>query len=122
MPPRWLLLVAQGLLRASWNIVRVRITRARCQDRHFAASPSRQTLPLDIERCKLRHLIENLFCKLIRFKRIVMRADKADTGFNAFIHLAATVMNTKLFLAGGLRISMLSLVAAAMRYTILRRA
>jgi transposase len=34
---------------------------------------------------KWRHLIENFFCKLKEFKRIAMRADKANTSFAAFI-------------------------------------
>ena len=37
---------------------------------------------------KWRHLIENFFCKLKEFKRIAMRADKADQSFAANILLA----------------------------------
>ena len=52
-------------------------------------------LPLDAELYKCRHLIENFFCKLKEFKRIAMRADKTDISFNAIIHLAAAVINSR---------------------------
>ena len=52
-------------------------------------------LTLDAEMYKWRHLIENFFCKLKEFKRIAMRADKTDTSFNAIIHLAAAVINSR---------------------------
>jgi transposase len=52
-------------------------------------------LPLDAEMYKWRHLIENFFCKLKEFKRIAMRADKTDLSFNAIIHLAAAVINSR---------------------------
>jgi transposase len=52
-------------------------------------------LPLDAEMYKWRHLIENFFCKLKEFKRIAMRADKTDISFNAMIHLAAAVINSR---------------------------
>jgi transposase len=58
--------------------------------------PRRTTpLPLDEEMYKWRHLIENFFCKLKEFKRIAMRADKTDRSFNAIIHLAAAVINSR---------------------------
>jgi transposase len=52
-------------------------------------------LPLDEEMYKWRHLIENFFCKLKEFKRIAMRADKTDHSFEAIIHLAAAVINSR---------------------------
>ena len=52
-------------------------------------------LPLDVDIYKWRHLIENFFCKLKEFKRIAMRADKTDSSFAAFIHLAAAVINAR---------------------------
>ncbi len=52
-------------------------------------------LPFDAEMYKWRHLIENFFCKLKEFKRIAMRADKTDQSFNAIIHLAAAVINSR---------------------------
>jgi transposase len=57
----------------------------------------RRTTPrnIDAELYKWRHLIENVFCKLKEFKRIAMRADKTDASFNAIIHLAAAVINSR---------------------------
>jgi transposase len=57
----------------------------------------RRTTPLriDTEMYKWRHLIENFFCKLKEFKRIAMRADKTDLSFQAMIHLAAAVINSR---------------------------
>lgn len=52
-------------------------------------------LPVDDELYKWRHPIENVFCKLKDFKRILMRADKTDESFSALIHLAATVGNSR---------------------------
>ena len=52
-------------------------------------------LPLDTEMYTWRHLIENFFCKLKEFKRIAMRADNTDQSFNAIIHLAAAVINSR---------------------------
>jgi len=54
-----------------------------------------QKLSLDTEMSKWRHLIENFFCKLKEFKRIALRADKTDQSFNAIIHLAAAVINSR---------------------------
>ena len=52
-------------------------------------------LVIDEEMYKWRHMIENFFCKLKEFKRIAMRADKTDQSFNAIIHLAAAVINSR---------------------------
>jgi transposase len=57
-----------------------------------------EAIPLDAEIYKWRHLIENFFCKLKEFKRVAMRAvraDKTDQSFNAIIHLAAAVINSR---------------------------
>ncbi|CAO4191876.1 IS5 family transposase ISAli9 [Methylorubrum extorquens] len=56
-----------------------------------------RTKPRDIdgEMYKWRHLIENFFCKLKEFKRIAMRADKADRSFAAMIRLAAAVIASR---------------------------
>jgi transposase len=62
----------------------------------IAQHPRRASpLPLDAELYKWRHLIENFFCKLKEFKRIALRADKTDQSFNAIIHLAAAVINSR---------------------------
>ena len=52
-------------------------------------------LKIDEEIYKWRHLIENFFGKLKEFKRIAMRSDKTDQSFNAIIHLAAAVINSR---------------------------
>ena len=72
-----------------------RSQRARRQDRDLAASAPRLPLQIDTEMYKWRHLIENFFCKLKEFKRIAMRADKTDQSFDAMIHLAAAVINSR---------------------------
>ncbi len=61
------------------------------------AQHPRRTTPRDIdgEMYRWRHLIENFFCKLKEFKRIAMRADKTEQSFNAIIHLAAAVINSR---------------------------
>jgi len=62
----------------------------------IAQHPRRaKPIPLDAEIYKWRHLIENFFCKLKEFKRIAMRSDKTDQSFNAIIHLAAAVINSR---------------------------
>ena len=53
------------------------------------------SIAIDAEIYKWRHLIENFFCKLKEFKRIAMRADKTDQSFKAIIHLAAAVINSR---------------------------
>lgn len=52
-------------------------------------------LAIDAEMYKWRHLIENFFCKLKEFKRIVMQADKTDQSFAAIIYLAAAVIASR---------------------------
>ena len=39
-----------------------------------------------------RHLVENFFCDLKRFRRVATRYDKTDQSFAAMIHLAATAL------------------------------
>ena len=65
-------------------------------------------LPVNLEPYKGRHLIdlrqENdppdrfliflIFCKLMKFKRIALRADKTDTSFAAMIYPAAALINS----------------------------
>jgi transposase len=52
-------------------------------------------LPIDAEMDKGRHLIANFFCTFKQFKRIAMRSDKTDQSFQAMIHLAAAVINSR---------------------------
>jgi len=54
-----------------------------------------KSLPLDAEMYQWRHLSENFFCKLKEFKRIALRADKTDLGFQANIQLAAAVIHSR---------------------------
>jgi transposase len=52
-------------------------------------------LKIDLDMYKWRHVIENFFCKLKEFKRIVMRACKTDASFADMIYLCAAVINSK---------------------------
>lgn len=45
----------------------------------------------DKELYKARHLIENFYCSLKRFRAIATRYDKTATNFLAAIHLAAAI-------------------------------
>ncbi len=47
--------------------------------------------PYDKELYKARHLIENFYCSLKRFRAIATRYDKTATNFLAAIHLAAAI-------------------------------
>jgi len=58
-------------------------------------SRRRKPLPLDIEICKWRISSKYFFCQLKEFKRIATRADKTYPSFNAMIHLAAAVINSR---------------------------
>lgn len=42
-----------------------------------------------------RHLIESFFCKLKKLKRVVLRSCKTDRSFEAMIHIAAAVINSR---------------------------
>ena len=48
--------------------------------------------PFDKEFYKARHLIENFYCNLKRFRAIATRYDKTATNFLAAIHLAAAII------------------------------
>jgi transposase len=47
--------------------------------------------PFDTEIYKARHLIENFYCSLKRFRAIATRYDKTAVNFLAAIHLAAAI-------------------------------
>ncbi len=53
------------------------------------------TLTIAAEIYKWRHLIENFFCKLKKFRRIAMHSDKTDQSFKAMINLVAAVINSR---------------------------
>lgn len=46
----------------------------------------------DKEAYKIRHLIENFFCKLKQYRAIATRYDKTARNFLAAIHLAAAII------------------------------
>ena len=48
--------------------------------------------PLDKERYRTRHLVENYFARIKQYRRIATRYDKTDTSFAGMIDLAATVI------------------------------
>jgi transposase len=48
--------------------------------------------PYDKQIYKARHLIENFYCSLKRFRAIATRYDKTATNFLAAIHLAAAII------------------------------
>jgi len=54
-----------------------------------------QSLDIDAEIYKWRHLIENFFSKLKEFKRIAMRSDKTDESFEAMIYACAALINSR---------------------------
>jgi transposase len=54
----------------------------------------KEPLQIDLELYKKRHLIENFFGKLKKFKRIALRADKTDTSLKAMIHATAAFINS----------------------------
>lgn len=54
-----------------------------------------QKLRIDADIYTWRHLIENFFRKQKAFKRIALRACKTDRSFEAMIHLAAAVINSR---------------------------
>ena len=54
-----------------------------------------QKLKIDAAIYTWRHLIENFFCKLKKFKRIAMRACKTDRSFKAMIYLTAAVIDLR---------------------------
>ena len=49
----------------------------------------------DFAMYRWRHLVENVFCNLKKFRRIATRYDKTDTSFAAAIHLAAAILATR---------------------------
>ena len=52
---------------------------------------NRKNPPFRQEIYKARHLIENFYCSLKRFRAIATRYDKTATNFLAAIHLAAAI-------------------------------
>lgn len=46
---------------------------------------------LDTQRCKARHLVENLFRRMKVFCSVATRYDKLDAMFLGFVHIAAAM-------------------------------
>ena len=56
------------------------------------SNPSRSAkLPIDKELYKARHLVENFFLVIKRFRRIALRCEKTASSFSAFVALACTM-------------------------------
>jgi transposase len=47
--------------------------------------------PLDKERYKARHLVENLFQRMKVFRRVATRFDKLDVRYLGFVYIAGTM-------------------------------
>ena len=55
----------------------------------------KQPLPIDEEIYKWRHLIENVFAQLTKFKALAMRCDKTDSNYTTMANLCAAVINSR---------------------------
>ena len=83
-------LLADKAFDANW--LRIDITERGAQ----AVIPPRKhrkaQIRYDAEMYKWRHLVENYFAKIKKFRRIATRYDKTDTSFRANINLTATLI------------------------------
>lgn len=55
----------------------------------------REPIVIDPDLYRCCHLIEDFFCKLKEFKRIVLGADKTDVNFTAMIYAWAPLINSR---------------------------
>jgi transposase len=53
-------------------------------------------IPHDRERYQTRHRIENLFCRMKDFTRIILRKDKTSRSYAGFVSLALAIINCQL--------------------------
>ena len=53
-------------------------------------------IPRDRERYRTRRRIENLFCRVKDFTRIILRKDKTSRGYAGFVSLALAIINCQL--------------------------
>ena len=53
-------------------------------------------IPHDRERYRTRHRIENLFCRVKDWTRIILRKDKTSRSYAGFVSLAFALINIKL--------------------------
>ena len=49
-----------------------------------------EAIEYDVEMYKWRHLVENFFCNLKRFRRLAMRFEKTDASYAAMIYLVSS--------------------------------
>ena len=56
------------------------------------ANPTHRSRPYDKHLYKARHLVENFFQRIKRYRRVAMRFDKLARNFLAFIHLASVLV------------------------------
>ena len=49
-----------------------------------------EEIAYDAEMYKWRHLVENFFCNLKRFRRLAMRYEKTDVSFAAMLHVVSS--------------------------------
>jgi transposase len=53
-------------------------------------------IPHDGERYRTRHRVENLFCRMKDFTRIILRKDKTSRSYAGFVSLAFALINIQL--------------------------
>ena len=75
--------------------------RAWCADRGIeVVIPSKRNrkveIPHDGERYRTRHRVENLFCRMKDFTRIILRKDKTSRSYAGFVSLAFALINIQL--------------------------
>ena len=86
-------LIADKAFDSNWIIAELNERGSKCV---ISQHPRRKTpLVIDDEMYKWRHLVENFFCKLKKFKPIAMRACKTDKSFESLIFLCAAVINAR---------------------------
>ena len=65
-----------------------------------AVIPSKQNrkapIPHDRQACKSRHKVENLFCRIKDFTRIVLRKGKTSRSYAGFVSLAFALVTINL--------------------------
>ena len=49
-----------------------------------------EAIECDFDKYRWRHLVENFFCHLKRFRRIATRYDKSDVSYMAMIHVVSS--------------------------------
>ncbi|NBC20636.1 MAG: transposase, partial [Alphaproteobacteria bacterium] len=86
-------LLADKAYESNWIIADLR----ECDARIVISQRPPRTNPIEIdgEMYNWRHVVENDFGKLKKFKRVAFRSDKTDDSFLAMIYLAATVIELR---------------------------